>query len=378
MGYTLGLPPGLYTSDNEEIQDIVDRIKPLNGVILPSMIPNLQMGVAKQTRKKVLVTNLPLNISSEEIKAILISHLLKKKMIVDEEAVGECHINAKRFNATVTMRSQREAEAAVQLGSFVYGQQVMKIIWADHPSPSSDYRSFESFESTDTSDYLFIDSVLPLPESGRIANAFEECGFTVKEIEQSNEYNYCLVVLDENVTVEHAISKLNGVNVDGVKLRIRRIGNPSEAQRISQLELNKIRTSIGPSNMYSVLVPIMRSSPCIADILNCDVNVSIPIRPETERTQPSTGNTLYIYNIAPMVSLFDAEMCQDIISDIREECSRFGEVVSCEITRQTQEPLPSDYAIVKVDFAKPTDAKEAQMGISGRRYSGRIVITQLV
>ena len=44
----------------------------------------------------------------------------------------------------------------------------------------------------------------------------------------------------------------------------------------------------------------------------------------------------------------------------------------------TNVSLPSDYAVVKVVYEDPKAAKEAQIALSGRRYAGRLVITQLI
>ena len=48
------------------------------------------------------------------------------------------------------------------------------------------------------------------------------------------------------------------------------------------------------------------------------------------------------------------------------------------VDKLISEALPSDYAVVKVIFENHNDAKDAQIALSGRRYAGRIVITQLI
>jgi hypothetical protein len=112
--------------------------------------------------------------------------------------------------------------------------------------------------------------------------------------------------------------------------------------------------------------------------LNPNVTVAVVIRPETERLQPATGRTLFLYNIAPLLVLYDLDVCHEVVDDVKSECQKFGRVRECEIIKLASEVLPSDYAVVKVVFDDQSEAKSAQMGLAGRRFSGRIVLTQLV
>jgi hypothetical protein len=79
-----------------------------------------------------------------------------------------------------------------------------------------------------------------------------------------------------------------------------------------------------------------------------------------------------------LIVLYDLDVCREIVDDVKDECQKFGRVRECEIIKLASEALPSDYAVVKVVFDDESEAKEAQMALSGRRFSGRLVITQLV
>ena len=374
MGYTIGLPPGIYAPDTDEVRQVVAKVKAQNGVILPSSLPQSSAFATRQPRKRVLVTNLPLEIASEEIKELLVTNLMRKKLITSEDAVVDCYINASRFNATVTMKTQKDAEAAVQLGSLTSGQQLMKIIWAAQAAAPVEQ---DIPDAIDTSNFIFVDSILPLPSAASIKEQFEGCEFAVREIQQPTGFSHCIVILDDQSQAEYAAASMNGAVVDGVRLRVQRLGS-RERKPLTQKETTKTQNSIGPSNKYAVVSPQLRTKPCVADILDCDVPVTIQIRPETERLQPSTGTVLNIFNVAPMLATFDQDVCQEIVDNMRDECERFGNVVSCTIERLGSEPLPCDYAVVRVTFESLEDAKKAQLGISGRRYGGRTVITQLV
>ena len=70
------------------------------------------------------------------------------------------------------------------------------------------------------------------------------------------------------------------------------------------------------------------------------------------------------------------EEYEDILEDIREECGKFGEVKSIEIPR----PLPGvevpGCGKVFIEFSTSfPDCLDAQLGLTGRRFDNRVVIT---
>merc|ERR1711936_344756 len=73
--------------------------------------------------------------------------------------------------------------------------------------------------------------------------------------------------------------------------------------------------------------------------------------------------------------LRDEEEYEDILEDIREECSKYGEVRSLEIPR----PLPGvdvpGVGKVFVEFCTDSECQKAQHALSGRRFSNRTVVT---
>jgi hypothetical protein len=379
MGFTLGLPPGLYVPDRPEINDLVEKIRPLNGLILPSAVASLEPLARQNVRKVVTVTNLPLEISTEEIGNLIASNMLKHKLTAETNPVVSCEIHKTRIHARVEFRSQKLAEAAVQLGSVLVGTHALQIMWPVSRREKTEAALSDYFNSRDTNDCIFIDSLLPLPNIDVLAQAIEQ-SFKIDSIERPDGFNHCTLRLSDPQLLSSAIFQLNDSLVDGVKLRVRRafVDCDQPPRNLNAKELRKMTTTSGPSTMFTVVSPLMRSKPCVADILNMEVPVSFAIRPETERLEPSTGLALHIFNIAPLVALYDNEVCQDLIMDIREECNKFGRVIDCVVAKLASESLPSDYSIVKVLFDNKEDAKQAQMGISGRRYCGRLVITMLV
>ncbi|BFG05827.1 splicing factor U2AF 50 kDa subunit [Drosophila madeirensis] len=77
--------------------------------------------------------------------------------------------------------------------------------------------------------------------------------------------------------------------------------------------------------------------------------------------------------------LLDNEEYEDIRTDIEQECSKFGEVLGLKIPRphgkgaDTGTP-PKGCGKVYVHFATIEDSEKALGALSGRKFSGRIVI----
>ncbi|OHS96236.1 hypothetical protein TRFO_37620 [Tritrichomonas foetus] len=388
MGFTLGLPPGFYAPDKPEIRELVNKIKHLNGIILPSAVSATQ-DQSKQQRKTVMVTNLPIDISNDEIITIVTNQLHHRKLVTDRDPVESCDIHASRYVAFLHMKTPKDAAAAVQLGSIITGSHVLKISWANLKDSKNNNSNTNSEQNATGSDYfdkgnsldsLFVDSILPLPPADRIKAYFEE-RFPVEDVVIPKGFNHALVKLADYCNVDRAIFMLDGIVVDGVKLRVRKafINESEGPNMLDEIEKRRVRIAAGPSTMLIVLSPLMRTKACVADILNTEVPINVVIHPETEKRQKPTGNTLLIYNIAPQTIMYDTDACQDIVSDVSEECSKFGKVIECTVNPlQADEVLPSDFAVVKVIFEEAKDAKEAQLALSGRRYAGRLVITQLV
>lgn len=401
MGFTLGLPPGFYAPDKPEIRELVNKIRHLNGIILPSAVTSSIESQVSQ-RKTVVVSNLPIDISNDEIVKVVTQQLRQRKLVKEEEPVESCEIHNARYIAFLEMKTPKDAAAAVQLGSVIAGRHVLKISWANiNEAPSKNSMVTNSggtitgvggqsatanadkeqlFDKANTLDSLFVDSILPIPPAESIKVEFEK-KFPVEDVVEPKGFKHALVNLVDTSNVDLAITQLNDLVVDGVRLRVRRsfINECEGPMLLDELEKQRMRIAAGPSNLLTVLSPLLRKKPCIADILNPDVPTAIVVHAETEEVQKSTGRTLLIFNVAQQIVTYDSDALKDLITDMTDECSKFGRVFDVSVEPlPTNVSLPSDYAVVKVVYEDPKAAKEAQIALSGRRYAGRLVITQLI
>jgi hypothetical protein len=100
---------------------------------------------------------------------------------------------------------------------------------------------------------------------------------------------------------------------------------------------------------------------------------------------PKPTRILHLMNVASIDDLLKDEIFEEILEDIREECSRFGHVISLKMP---QPPAWSDQQLdrsrvtepfwgmgrVFVEFDHVEDSKMALNNIAGRKYNGRYII----
>jgi len=73
--------------------------------------------------------------------------------------------------------------------------------------------------------------------------------------------------------------------------------------------------------------------------------------------------------------LLDDEEFEDIRTDIKQECAKFGEVRSIKIPRPIGQFPKRGCGKVFVQFESVEDSQKALKALSGRKFSGRIVMT---
>ena len=85
---------------------------------------------------------------------------------------------------------------------------------------------------------------------------------------------------------------------------------------------------------------------------------------------------LCLLNMVTPEELRDDEEYDDILEDIREECTRYGAVRSVEIPRPLEgvEDVPG-VGKVFVEFVSVSDCVKAQQALTGRKFANRIVVT---
>ncbi|XP_074647734.1 splicing factor U2AF 50 kDa subunit-like [Tubulanus polymorphus] len=84
---------------------------------------------------------------------------------------------------------------------------------------------------------------------------------------------------------------------------------------------------------------------------------------------------LCLMNMVVPEELEDEEEYEDILEDVREECSKYGLVKSIEIPRPIKGIEVPGCGKIFIEFQSPDQAQRAQQTLAGRKFSNRVVVT---
>merc|ERR1712112_86458 len=84
---------------------------------------------------------------------------------------------------------------------------------------------------------------------------------------------------------------------------------------------------------------------------------------------------LCLLNMVVEEELQDEEEYEDILDDIRDECSKFGTVKSIEIPRPVPGVEVPGLGKVFIEFSNCDECQSAQLSLTGRKFANRVVVT---
>ncbi|XP_016407150.1 splicing factor U2AF 65 kDa subunit-like [Sinocyclocheilus rhinocerous] len=161
----------------------------------------------------------------------------------------------------------------------------------------------------------------------------------------SKGYAFCEYV-DVNIN-DQAIAGLNGMQLADKKLLV---------QRASVGAKNATMTSINETPV-TLQVPGMMTNPM-------GQMGGIP----TE--------VLCLMNMVAPEELLDDEEYEEIVEDVRDECSKYGQVKSIEIPRPVDGLEIPGTGKIFVEFTTVFDSQKAMQALTGRKFANRVVVTK--
>uniref|UniRef100_A0A9J8AI66 Splicing factor U2AF subunit n=2 Tax=Cyprinus carpio TaxID=7962 RepID=A0A9J8AI66_CYPCA len=161
----------------------------------------------------------------------------------------------------------------------------------------------------------------------------------------SKGYAFCEYV-DVNIN-DQAIAGLNGMQLADKKLLV---------QRASVGAKNATMTSINETPV-TLQVPGMMTNPM-------GQMGGIP----TE--------VLCLMNMVAPEELLDDEEYEEIVEDVRDECSKYGQVKSIEIPRPVDGLEVPGTGKIFVEFTTVFDSQKAMQALTGRKFANRVVVTK--
>ncbi|XP_077979403.1 splicing factor U2AF 50 kDa subunit-like isoform X3 [Glandiceps talaboti] len=161
----------------------------------------------------------------------------------------------------------------------------------------------------------------------------------------SKGYAFCEYI-DYNMT-DQAIAGLNGMQLGDKKLIVQ-------------------RASVGAKNATQ------------AAAMQAAVNIQVPGLNLSSQPEGPATDVLCLMNMVTPDELQDEEEYEEIVEDVRQECSKYGMVRSIEIPRPIDGVDVPGCGKIFVEFSNILESQKAQNALAGRKFNNRIVVTSFI
>merc|ERR1711997_1105226 len=311
--------------------------------------------VTRQARR-IYVGNIPFGFSEQEMIDFFNQQMhLSGLAQAEGNPILACHINRDKNFAFLECRSVDETTQAMAFDGINFKGQSLKLRRPHDYQPIPGGGGMDGFAGVpgvvstvvpDSLQKVFVGGLPSYLNEEQVKELLTSFGQLkafnlVKDTTTGLSKGYAFAEYLDNTITDQAIAGLNGMQLGDKKLIV---------QRASVGAKNVVGMNMLPA---SVQIPGMQG-------------MSGPGLP-TE--------VLCLLNMVTEEELRDEEEYEDILEDIREECSKYGEVRSLEIPR----PLPGvdvpGVGKVFVEFCTDSECQKAQHALSGRRFSNRTVVT---
>ncbi|KAF7633711.1 hypothetical protein Mgra_00006892 [Meloidogyne graminicola] len=341
------VPPSGYEhmtpKEYKELQGVIPR------ATVQSAVPVVGPSVTCQARR-LYVGNIPFG-SNEDTMLDFFNqqmHLCGLAQAPGNPVIA-CQINLDKNFAFIEFRSIDETTAGMAFdGVNFMGQQLKIRRPRDYVAPANNYEMLSSLPVStvvvDSPFKLFIgglpnhltsDQVKELLSAFGQLKAFNLVMDTATGL--SKGYAFC-EYLDSSLT-DQAIVGLNGM----------------------QLGDNRLLVQLASTGSKTIVTTGVPSNP----VALAGIDLSKGAGPPTE--------VLCLMNMVVEEELQKDDEYEDILEDIRNECNKYGNVVSLEIPRPGYEER--GIGKVFVEFQTKEECQKAQAALTGRKFSSRVVVT---
>uniref|UniRef100_A0AAZ3RMM2 Splicing factor U2AF subunit n=1 Tax=Oncorhynchus tshawytscha TaxID=74940 RepID=A0AAZ3RMM2_ONCTS len=116
----------------------------------------------------------------------------------------------------------------------------------------------------------------------------------------------------------------------------------------------------------------------LTSINQTPVTLQVPGLMNSSMTQMAGLPTevLCLMNMVAVEELVDEEEYEEIVEDVRDECSKYGQVKSIEIPRPVDGLEVPGTGKIFVEFMSVFDSQKAMQGLTGRKFANRVVVTK--
>ncbi|XP_075230495.1 U2 small nuclear riboprotein auxiliary factor 50 isoform X4 [Lycorma delicatula] len=309
-------------------------------------VPVVGSTITRQARR-LYVGNIPFGVTEDEMMEFFNQQMhLSGLAQAAGNPVLACQINLDKNFAFLEFRSIDETTQAMAFDGINFKGQSLKIRRPHDYQPTPGMSESASVNIPDSPHKIFIgglpnylneDQVKELLMSFGQLRAFN----LVKDSATGLSKGYAFCEYADVIMTDQAIAGLNGMQLGDKKLIVQ-------------------RASVGAKN--AVLGQQM------------PVTIQVPGLSMVGTSGPPTEVLCLLNSVTPE-ELQDELEYEDILEDIREECSKYGIVRSIEIPRPIEGVDVPGCGKVFIEFNSVIDCQKAQQSLTGRKFNNRVVVT---
>lgn len=348
MGYTPGLPPGVYAPHTLPIERLshIFESSGITGEYLESPISIVY------STKTVIVSNGPIDISPMNIAQYVIDTMASRKLLSNPENKPIIHTFPNNPTFTLTFPEESDAKAAISLS--------FEISFRGSPLDIRAFKKESDFQLPPMNMQSFHPRrVIVMNVDPEYISRFPDFLYDHFDIDgyfQVPTIPDCVLFdVSQPLAPEAAALVIDGMQFG--RFRIHAMAYRSVISRPTEIngEFNVLAEGV---DLHQIVQSRNKITVATDELI-------------------SHGKILKILNIFPIAAINNEEESQIIIYDIALECKKYGDVLKCTVSANPEDGACGNYGVAIVEFNDEESAKNAQAHISGRRYLGRIVVTIL-
>ncbi|XP_016946649.1 splicing factor U2AF 50 kDa subunit [Drosophila biarmipes] len=347
--------------------------------IVPDAVPTGESAaIAMVTRqaRRLYVGNIPFGVTEEDMMDFFNNQImslgLNASQGLDSRAVLTCQTNLEKNFAFLEFRSMDEATQAITFDGISFRGQILKI------RRPHDYQAVPAFcppEAESSLDFKTLTNPLNTPSTSGSAS-----GHVISSVVPDSPNKIYVgglpTCLDEAQIKELLLSfgKLRGFNL--VKDSQTTLSKGfAFFEYVDPTVTEQAIAGLHGMQLGERRLVVQRSIPGGKNGINGPPPVVQVPGISTLLSTGSATEVLCMFNMVLPEELLDDEEYEDISSDIKQECTKYGEVRSLKIPRPIGPAPQRGCGKVFVQFETVEDCQRALKSISGRKFSGRIVMT---
>ncbi|KAF2261910.1 hypothetical protein CC78DRAFT_337532 [Lojkania enalia] len=320
---------------------------------------SLKPGQAKQA-KRLFVYNLPAYVTSEVLVEFFNLQLNGLNVVSGRDPCIAAHVSDKGGSALLEFKAPEDATMALALDGVSMEDNSMndgpdrsglsirrpKDYIVPTPSDEDDYVEGQvSGNVKDSPNKLSIVNIPPMVDAESIQSLLIEFGqlksFTlVKEtgVEESRGVAFCEYVNSD--IIDDVIAGLNTINLGDSFLKV-------------------TRASIGITQ---------------AGAHDGGVGAMTMLAGGTSNEGLEKSPVVMLLNMVTQDELLDQETYEDILEDVRDECSKFGKIVEIKMPRPSGSRISAGVGKIYVKYEQSDAAQKAIKALAGRKFDNRTVV----